>query len=305
LTGGGSASSITIGMTSPLPVANGGTNATTAPAALTSLGAASAAAMATADGLRVLKAGDTMTGDLIVNPGNVGIGTAGPGSKLEVNGDVALTGTGNLRLNGGGSITRPTTGDSLTLSTLAGTSLTQIGLVATATYTQVDFTAYGNVTLWGNVGIGVTPTAGGLVVGSPTGGSLGAGKINSVEVRANNVVLTSDQDLKTDIEPLTQALSMLAAIEPKSFHWLPLPPPAPAVRPDGTSLVPPPTDPGFTEKLNRGFVVQDVIEVLGGKAEDGVDLGGMVAVLWQAVRELSDRVAELEGDKPAARPGRH
>jgi hypothetical protein len=153
----------------------------------------------------------------------------------------------------------------------------------------------------GSVGVGAAPsnTSGGLVVGSPTGSAKGGGTINAVTVYGNNVVLTSDQDLKTDIEPLTQALPLVAAIEPK-FKWLPLPEPDPVEGPDGEMVTPQTGPEDFTEKTNRGFLAQDVIEALGGKAEDGVDLGGMVAILWQAVRELSARVAELEGE-PAPR----
>jgi hypothetical protein len=161
----------------------------------------------------------------------------------------------------------------------------------------------------GNVGIGTTgPLAKlevvgglGLVVGAPTGGALAAGKINAIEVRANNVVLTSDAELKTDIAPLPACLPLLAAIEPKTFRWLPLPEPDPIEGPAGEMVVPQTGPVDFAEKLNRGFLAQEVAEAIGGKAADGVDLGGMVAILWQAVRELSDRVNELEGDKPAPR----
>jgi hypothetical protein len=68
------------------------------------------------------------------------------------------------------------------------------------------------------------------------------------------------------------------------------------MRPDGdgrtdlADLIPS----GFLEQTNRGFLAQDVAKVLGGDSET-VDLGGLVAVLWQAVRELSARVESMEG----------
>jgi hypothetical protein len=133
----------------------------------------------------------------------------------------------------------------------------------------------------------------GLVVGAPTGGDKGAGTINAVSVSANNVVLTSDAALKQDIEPLPPCLGMVEAITPRSFRWKE---PERPMRPDGdgrtdlADLIPS----GFLEQTNRGFLAQDVAKVLGGDSET-VDLGGLVAVLWQAVRELSARVESMEG----------
>jgi hypothetical protein len=153
----------------------------------------------------------------------------------------------------------------------------------------------GNATVAGSV-----TTVGGIVCGSPTGGNLGVGKINAVEVRANNVVLTSDANLKTDVEPLPAALPLVAAIEPKSFKWLPLPELDPVEGPDGEMVAQPAGPAAFTERSNRGFLVQDVVAAIGGEVEDGVDLGSLVAILWQAVRELQDEVNALkEPDKPS------
>jgi hypothetical protein len=120
----------------------------------------------------------------------------------------------------------------------------------------------------------------GIVAGSPTGGLKGPGTVNAVTVYGNNVVLTSDAGLKADIEALPECLPLVAAIEPKSFRWLPL---------EDEKMQPP----GFTTARNRGFLAQDVAQVLGG-LPGGVDLGGLVAVLWQAVRELQARLEAYE-----------
>jgi hypothetical protein len=138
--------------------------------------------------------------------------------------------------------------------------------------------------------------AGGLIVGAPTGGDKGAGTINAVQVYANNVLLTSDASLKTDIDPLSDCLPLVAAIEPKSYRWA-VPDPLPA-RPATTTQTAPLTidelgPPGFFERRNLGFLAQDVQKTLGGDP-DSVDLGGLVAVLWGAVRELSARLESLE-----------
>jgi hypothetical protein len=120
----------------------------------------------------------------------------------------------------------------------------------------------------------------GVQVGAPTGGDKGAGTLNATQVYANNVLLTSDAGLKHDIEPLPECLPLVAAIEPKSFRWNPL---------DDAP-------PGFSDRFNRGFLAQDVAKVLGGET-DSIDLGGLVAVLWQAVQELTGKVTALETER--------
>jgi hypothetical protein len=134
---------------------------------------------------------------------------------------------------------------------------------------------------------------GGLTVGAPTGGDKGVGAINAVSVSANNVVLTSDANLKADIAPLPSCMPLVAAIEPKTFRWKPLPDLGWGIPQDGETGEPG-HPPGFTTQVNRGFIAQEVAQTLGGKVEDGVDLGGLLAVLWQAVREMSDKIAVLE-----------
>jgi hypothetical protein len=188
--------------------------------------------------------------------GNVGIGTGSPNGKLSVR---VATDT-NMH----------------TLSTLAN----EVRLLAM----NDAFNAYKVLSVDASTLNLCGQGGGGVVVGVPTGGSHGAGTLAAVTVYGNNVVLTSDANLKTDIEPLPDCLPLVTGVEPKAFRWKPL---------EGAS------PPDFAAKVNRGFLAQDVAKVLGGDAAT-IDLGGMVAVLWQAVRELSARVAELEGD-PAPR----
>jgi hypothetical protein len=245
--------------------------------------------VAAANTAYVAKAGDTMSGALIVNPGNVGIGTTNILGKLHVGGGAA----------GSAHETFWTYNNQDYRNSMAHAFDAATAANNLITFKVSNATVSGQVTVMtlsgaGGVGVGAVPAAAGLVVGAATGGALGAGKINAVEVRANNVVLTSDLELKTDIEPLEPCLPLVAAIEPKSFRWKPLPD---IQGPDGE------TQPDFTERLNHGFLAQEVASALGGDGET-VDLGGMVAVLWQAVRELQDEVAALKGDKPAPR-GRH
>jgi hypothetical protein len=224
----------------------------------------------------------------ITSGGNVGIATTAPGEKLTVNGGVRITGliTGAAAASFG-AIDYYAAGNVFRLLAYGPNTSTTGGFSFTGLSSDGTSAATSPLTMVGNtVGVGNTSpgTAGGLLVGNPTGGAKGGGTINANTVYGNNVVLTSDADLKTDIEPLTQALPLVSAIEPKSFRWKEL------EDPDAQP-------PDFTDKINRGFLARDVFETMGGDVT-GVDLGGMVAVLWQAVRELTDRVAELEGDKP-------
>jgi hypothetical protein len=113
---------------------------------------------------------------------------------------------------------------------------------------------------------------GGLTLGAATGGSKGLGTLNATGVYANNVLLTSDAGLKTDIKPLADGLSVVSAIEPKIFRW------------KGVEGAP----------LNRGFLAQEIAKLLGGD-DTTVDLGSLVALLWSAFKELNAKVAALEG----------
>jgi hypothetical protein len=143
------------------------------------------------------------------------------------------------------------------------------------------------------------PDAGGVVVGAPTGGAKGAGTLNAQGVYANNVLLTSSVEFKTDIQPLSDGLAAVAAISPVSFRWREPPPPEQGLHPLDEDVVEvAQSPPDFLTKLNRGFIAQDVVKILGG-ADDAIDLGAMVAVLWDAVRELSDKVDELSATPKA------
>jgi len=128
--------------------------------------------------------------------------------------------------------------------------------------------------------------AGGVVCGNPVGLSKGAGTLNAVTVYGNNVVLTSDAGLKHDIGPLPCCLDLIRDIEPKSYRWKPLP---------ESGTVP---TVEISDRHNWGFLAQDVAKATGAHRIDdgieGVDLGGLVATLWQAVRELSAKVEALE-----------
>lgn len=147
---------------------------------------------------------------------------------------------------------------------------------------------------------GQTFGGGGVVCGAPTGGAKGNGTLNAVTVYGNNVMLTSDAGLKRDVGPLPPCLELVRSIEPRSYRWRPLPKPAPIPGPDGqVTHLAGEMSPDFATRRNWGFLAQDVAKASGAHRNDGgvesVDLGGLVACLWEAVRELSDEVETLKG----------
>jgi hypothetical protein len=119
---------------------------------------------------RVLKAGDTMTGQLNISSGgllvtgNVGIGTASPGHKLEVYG--AATRLGLNQTQGGPTSTNVTANATLLLSGTGGNYLAFGQYGASQSHAQWIQSAYENPTtatynlilqpLGGNIGIGTT-----------------------------------------------------------------------------------------------------------------------------------------------------
>jgi len=141
---------------------------------------------------------------------------------------------------------------------------------------------------------------GGVVVGAPTGGAKGTGTLNAVTVYGNNVVLTSDARLKEDVELLPPCLDLVRSIEPVAYYWKPLPEPEPVPGPEGKMMRlagEMPQD--FTQRQNWGFLAQDVAVATGAYRNDGgiesVDVGGLIATLWKAVKELAAEVDELKG----------
>lgn len=195
--------------------------------------------------------------------------------------------------------------DNAMIAVVAGATMaTRIGADGSgATIEGVDQTgsaSYQQMTVGGTVvrftisGTEAARVGAGLLVGAPTGGLKGTGTLNAVTVYGNNVVLTSDARLKRDIEPLPTCLDLVCEIEPKSYRWNPLPVPE---GPDGRATVGE-MSPEFARRRNWGFLAQDVARATGAHRSDGgvesVDLGGLVACLWKAVRELSAKVEALE-----------
>jgi hypothetical protein len=270
-----------------VPVAKGGTNKTSWTA-----GSVVFAASATALGENNV--------NLFWDNTNIrlGIGTAGPAAKIQVAG-VAATTTAILNVAG------TTTGAAYSQwSSTSGNLL--FGIESSAGGTLVSgaaaySTVYGTQNaqslhlFTNNTARATVDSVGGMTLGAPTGGSKGAGTLNATNVYAAGVALTSDVGLKHELTPLPPCLGLVASIEPKGFRWrLPLAPVGKTV--DGEDLrIGDFTPPGHFDRVNWGFIAQDFSGTQVARDNGtAIDMGGLVAVLWQAVRELSGRLEALE-----------
>lgn len=129
------------------------------------------------------------------------------------------------------------------------------------------------------------------------GGSVGIGTPSPQDkldvrgtVRATNFVPTSDRRLKTAIEPVEDALARLRRLRGVHYRW----------KQEHAEAV------GLDDEPHLGFIAQEVAEVLPelvrGGAEDeaeeqaflSLDVLGLVPVLLEAVKELAQRVDDLE-----------
>lgn len=183
---------------------------------------------------------------VVLKNGNIGIGISAPASRLDVGGDINLTGklklngtnTGNkvLKTDAGGN---PTWGDDNNTTYTAGTGISISGTTINNVWTQTDNNIYNNNT--GNIGIGTTsPTQAKLVISGGVSGTLsnynylignsnsvgiyrqnGAGTAGSYSVYASGRVAATEFDAFSDeriknikgISNSTTDLQNLAAIE--------------------------------------------------------------------------------------------
>jgi len=212
LAGGGTTGDLTLSLASPVAINLGGTGATTAPAALTSLGA-------------VARVGDTMTGALTINQNAAAASAPGAGTMLQMIAPDAAAAQTYLIASGGaspihqmqasrGTVAVPTAtqaGDWIGVinATGYGTSFNsgwRITGAATQTWTA---TANGSQLLFSTVANNATALTGrvaiqqGLMITSssgalPAGGDLGPGTINAAggatfggNVYASNYYLTN------------------------------------------------------------------------------------------------------------------
>jgi len=311
LTLGGTLSgvSLTTQVTGTLPIANGGTNATTAGQALTNLGAypASNPNGYTSNAGTVTSVSGTGTAS-----GLTLSGTVTSSGNLTLSGTVNSLAAGTYGISISGNAATATTANALN----TGNTYTAVGYVSTqtsGTALQVgdnsgirNFSSTGQAVYIDVAGGGTTPgqiilrntnafTAMAIFGGSGTQlTSLGVGTAPSGtagEIRATNNVtayFSSDARLKENVADIQGALDAVTAIGGKTFDWTDA-----YIAQHGGS------DGYFVRKSDFGVIAQDVEAVFPlavRTREDGtlaVDYEKLVAVAFAAIAELRAEVNEL------------
>jgi len=226
--------------------------------------------------------------------GNVGIGTAAPSQKLDVNGNINASGslisqgsvlvdaanvnTGTLTpgIQFGGS----SSGETISSKRTAGTNQWGIDFYTGGTNRMT-------ITNGGNVGIGTNApgyklTVAGIVAPSADNTySLGGGTTNrwSAVYATNGTIQTSDRRLKTNIKNLNYGLKEVLALQPVSYNWKEKP----------------------TTDNKIGLIAQDVKKlvpevVTGDEAKEklGMNYAELVPVLINAIKEQQQQINDLK-----------
>ena len=180
---------------------------------------------------------------------------------------------GHINLNNGGSLT--VTGNVNCPNQYSGGSMNLSGEVRGG-----SLAANGAASIGGSMSVASVLTAHDIMPSvdnvSICGGAASAWQV----VESYSYVTKSDAALKQDIGPLPDTLPLVAAVTPQAFQY----------QGDG--------------RRHWGFIAQDVQAAVGDCPVDlvsgeegrlGLDYGGLTAMLWKAVQELSARLAALEG----------
>jgi len=180
------------------------------------------------------------TSYVILQPtsGNVGIGTTGPGAKLDVNGDIRSNTA--LSVVKAGSDTVAGGGPYLQLTDNSNWQIMQLGASGNLDFWTFD-SSWGrkmSLTKTGNVGIGTTTPNYKLEIGTDSAGKPGVGGLWTV---------VSDERIKKDIEPadLARCYDIIKSIPLKYFGWA-----------DGVY-----TEDQVKDRHNLGWIAQDVQKV--------------------------------------------
>jgi hypothetical protein len=268
---------LTTGVTGTLPVANGGTNTSTA---------------FTAGSVVFAGSGGTYTQDnasLFYNNtfGRLGIGTATPVSPLQVNGTAqfgdltSMTSFSEAPVN-----IRTTKTGSITMTHTAVRSYS-LGVNSSGTFNITDIDAPADrlsITSDGNVGIG---TASPAVQFHTTSNVRFAGLVNydPVETDADGDIIdggASDFNLKNSIEPINYGINCINKLKPVSYLWN-------DVNRKLDSTIP-----------DIGFIAQDVMDVIpeavrsNGDGDLQLNYKAITATLVKAIQEQQALIKALE-----------
>jgi len=310
LSGGGTTGDVTLSLATPVSVANGGTNATSASNALINLGAYPAS---NPSGYIAGNQSITLSGD-ISGSGATAITTTLATVPVAKGGTGATTAPTALTNIGAVAKAGDTMSGALTVNSTIRSNGAAAALIfedrGTPGSTWQWFGTGGSAALY-NTGIQFTVTAAGnvIAVGTVTGawmlpttnntGYCGSPTQAFAQMNAYNYGTLSDASLKTYIAPLPpDCMAYVAQISPVQFKFVPPDEPA-----DDMEHV--------TGRTHWGFLAQDVEEAtegldFGGVTVDpgsgimGLDYNDLVAMLWQAVKELSTEVEALKAALPPA-----
>jgi hypothetical protein len=331
LTGGGSTGDVTLSLATPVSIASGGTNATTAGAALTSLGAAPLASP--------VFTGDPQAPTPATADSDTSIATtAFVKAQAYLTGNQTITLSGDI--SGAGATAITTTLATVpvakggTGATTAAAARTNLGVLAlTGGSLSGDLLVTGGVNVNGaaasvSFSDRTTPahywsqysTADVLHIDSDLGAIFSLSRATGdLSVLAGSIQLAGNLNLAFNVVPNTDQVSN-CGISGKSWtnvnSYAYTTASAAALKTDIAEAPPalaavaelmPRTfrwrDGADTERTNHGFVAEEVAAALGAdfggyrhddeNGHHGIDYAQLTAVLWQAVRELQAEVAAL------------
>lgn len=215
---------------------------------------------------------DTANHLVIKSNGNVGLGISLPTQRLDVQGGVRVVGVVTATtFSGSGANLNSIPNGALTNSTISGIALgSNLGtLTINSTYlTGTSYNGSAAVTL----NINATPAStASFIVARDSGGGFNAGIITCTDLNS-----TSDANLKTNIQPISNALDIATKLEGVKFEWK------------------------DTNKPSIGVIAQQIEEVLPelvSTAENKtVNYNGIIGVLIEAIKELKAEVDELKSN---------